>query len=144
MKLFTIKEPQRDVAEIIQRRRLQVLVHSLLYYELDTNLVTDQQWTAWAKELAQLQLQHPERARSGLYAEAFQGFEGASGFNLPFRDVRIVRIARDLLIESTGAEKESALEKLGRVVSFDYGREKKKFVKEVNRGGSDVNKRFLI
>ena len=36
-----------EIAELIQRRRLQVLVHSYIYYERNTNLVTDAVFDRW-------------------------------------------------------------------------------------------------
>lgn len=86
-----------DVASKIQQRRYQILVHSLLYYELDTNLVSDSQWSAWAVELAKLQKQYPEIADKVIFAEAFKTFDGSSGFDLPYRDEQIVNIAYRLL-----------------------------------------------
>lgn len=105
MALFQTKvEPAKSsitydnkVAAKIQQRRYQVLVHSLLYYELDTNLVSDSQWSAWAVELAQLQNQYPEIADKVIFAEAFKDFDGSSGFDLPYRDEQIVTIAYRLL-----------------------------------------------
>ena len=43
-----------EVAALIQRRRYQILVHSLIYYELDMNLVSDAQWVEWGVELVKL------------------------------------------------------------------------------------------
>lgn len=85
------------VADKIKRRRYQILVHSLLYYELDINLVTDQQWSDWAAELVQLQEQNPEVASSIIFADEFKLFDGSSGFDLPYRDEQIVNIAYRLL-----------------------------------------------
>ena len=45
------------IAELIQRRRLQLLIHSCLYYNMDTNIVSDKKWDEWARELVKLQKQ---------------------------------------------------------------------------------------
>ena len=100
------------VAEKIQRRRYQLLVHSLLYYELDMNLIPDSQWSAWAAELAQLQKDHPDAASRVIFAEAFKGFDGSTGFNLPFRDEQVVNIAYRLIKRERSAESVDALHKL--------------------------------
>ena len=47
--LFSGNELQ--VAEKIQQRRLQLLIHSCIYYEFNQNLISDKQWDEWAKEL---------------------------------------------------------------------------------------------
>jgi hypothetical protein len=100
------------VAEKIQRRRYQILVHSLLYYELDINLVSDAQWAEWGKELAQLQTTYPDIASRVIFDQAFKGFDGSTGFHLPFRDAQVVNIAYRLLKREKSAESADALYKL--------------------------------
>lgn len=100
------------VAEKIQRRRYQILVHSLLYYELDINLVSDAQWAEWGKDLAQLQTTYPDIASRVIFAQAFKGFDGSTGFHLPFRDAQVVNIAYRLLKREKSAESADALYKL--------------------------------
>ena len=51
-----------QIAELIQRRRLQLLVHSCIYYAYNENLVTDDTWAKWALELEKLQAQYPDIA----------------------------------------------------------------------------------
>lgn len=117
------------IAEKIQRRRYQILVHSLLYYELDVNLVTDAKWAEWAKELAQLQASHPDIASRVIFAEAFKGFDGSTGFNLPYRDHQVINIAYRLLRRQRGAEIEEALHRLQyitRRTPAEYGKYKQK------------------
>ena len=86
-----------EVAEKIKRRRYQILVHSLLYYELDINLISDSQWSAWAMELVELQKQNPEVSSKIIFADEFKLFDGSSGFDLPYKDEQIVNIAYRLL-----------------------------------------------
>lgn len=86
-----------EIAAKIQQRRLQILVHSFLYYNRDITLIEDRQWDKWAKELVQLQKDNPELSDKVIYAEAFKDFDGTSGFDLPYRDDRIVKIAMGLL-----------------------------------------------
>lgn len=90
--------PKTDnVADKIKQRRYQILVHSLLYYELDINLVSDKQWTDWALELVKLQEQNPEVSNSVIFAEEFKSFDPSTGFDLPYKDEQIVNIAYRLL-----------------------------------------------
>lgn len=86
-----------EIAAKIQQRRLQILVHSFLYYNRDITLIEDRQWDKWAKELVQLQKDNPELSNKVIYAEAFKDFDGTSGFDLPYKDDRIVKIAMGLL-----------------------------------------------
>lgn len=44
-----------DIRELILRRRRQLLVHSVIYYRFNENLISDQTWSTWAVELEKLQ-----------------------------------------------------------------------------------------
>jgi hypothetical protein len=93
--LFTAEE--LVVAELIQQRRLQLLVHSCLYYELDTSIVSDSKWSAWAKELAQLQKSYPDISMKVIWADAFADWSGGTGAFLPLRDPWVMHKAQQLL-----------------------------------------------
>lgn len=86
-----------EVKELINRRRRQILVHSVLYYRMDENLVSDWQYTQWTVELAELQKKYPDIAAKCVFAKEFSNFEGFSGFNLPLDDPWAVNKARQLL-----------------------------------------------
>ncbi|MFD9628629.1 DNA ligase LigA-related protein [Peribacillus muralis] len=73
-----------QLEELINRRRRQLTVHSFLYYQLNTNIISDNTFDAWSKELAQLQTDYPEIAAKCVYAEEFKKFDGSSGFDLPY------------------------------------------------------------
>lgn len=88
---------EQSIGEKIQQRRLQILVHSCLYYELDNSIVSDATWNKWAKELIQLQKENPEIAKKVKYNEAFEGFDGSTGFNLPLKDEWVIGTAKYLL-----------------------------------------------
>ena len=86
-----------EVRSLILRRRLQVLVHSCIYYELNENIVADSTWSAWAEELTELQKKYPKIADRVDYAKEFKGFDGSTGFHLPTRNPEIMAKARYLL-----------------------------------------------
>jgi hypothetical protein len=77
--------------ELLVRRRRQMLVHSYIYYRLDTQVVSDHQWQAWADELATLPL-FCETPDIGFYDDAFSGWDGSTGYHLP-SDPDIARVA---------------------------------------------------
>lgn len=87
-----------EVAEKIQHRRLQILIHSCLYYEMNSNIIPDQKFDKWAHELADLQQRYPNIAREVRYAEDFEGFDGSTGMDLPIHEPEIVERAERLLI----------------------------------------------
>lgn len=84
------------VRELIQRRRLQLLVHSCIYYILDDSIISDSTWSAWAAELVELQQKYPEIAETVCWHEAFSGFDGSTGFDLPLEDEWVLNKARYL------------------------------------------------
>jgi hypothetical protein len=93
---YKFPNPTDPTAELIKRRRLQILVHSCIYYVLDTNIISDYTFDKWAKELEQLLKDHP-----GLYGDrfdfAFEKWDSASGFDLPLRDPWIMGTAQYLV-----------------------------------------------
>ena len=76
----------QTVAEKIKQRRRQMLVHSYIYYEKDTNIVSDAKWAEWAKELEQLQKDYPEEAKEVEFADQFIDWDGSSGAHLKYTD----------------------------------------------------------
>lgn len=117
------------IASKIQQRRYQILVHSLIYYELDMNLVSDDKWAEWGRELVALQTAHPDIANRVIFAEAFKSFDGSTGFNLPYRDEQIVNIAYRLLNSEKVGDNADLLYKLQycvRCTPAEYDSYKKK------------------
>lgn len=85
------------VAEKIKQRRLQMIVHSAIYYILNDNIIPDVQWSQWANELKVLQENYPETAAEVEYAEYFKDWDPSTGFNLPINDEWVLNKARQLL-----------------------------------------------
>lgn len=89
-----------DIYELISRRRRQIIVHSIIYYRLNENLISDYQWSQWAVELYQLQTKYPEIANQCCYAEEFRDFDPSTGYNLPLGDPKLYSTAVRLLAYS--------------------------------------------
>lgn len=87
----------KEIKSLIQHRRLQVLVHSCIYYELNESIVSDSTWSKWALELETLQKQNPEISKQVIYVEAFENFDHSTGCNLPLKDPWVVAKAKWLL-----------------------------------------------
>lgn len=86
------------IAEKIQRRRYQMLVHSFIYYEMNENIISDSQWSAWAMELVDLQTKHPDIAEKVIYADDFADWDGSTGAFLKYSNKpNIVSTAKLLL-----------------------------------------------
>ena len=96
-------EDRQEIKDKIQRRRLQMLVHSHIYYQLNDSIVSDHDFDTWAKELVELQEKYPEEASEVVYHRDFIGFDGSSGYDLPYNDpyihskaVQLLRYRREL------------------------------------------------
>ena len=70
------------IADRIKQLRLSLMVHSIIYYELNDNIISDAEWSKRAKELVELQEQHPDIAETVVFADLYRGFKGDTGFDL--------------------------------------------------------------
>jgi hypothetical protein len=92
------------VEERIHHLRRIVLSHSVLYYSIGDSVVSDYQFDTWARELAKLQIENPKASERVYYhREAFMGFTGETGYDLPLTDEGAIRAAERML---KGKEKE--------------------------------------
>lgn len=73
------------IKELIRRRRAQMLVHSCIYYELNDNIVSDDQWQKWADELHVIQKENPDYVKIGFFDWEFRDWDGSTGTHLPHR-----------------------------------------------------------
>lgn len=86
----------QEIKELINRRRRQILVHSYIYYQLNDNIIEDNIYDKWSKELIELQNNYPELAATIPYHEEFKEFDGSTGFDLP-KDNWTISIALKIL-----------------------------------------------
>ena len=85
------------IEELIYRRRQQVWIHSIIYYEFDQNLIDDSTWSKWATELDELQQSYPEESKRAMYYDVFRDFAPSTGHSLPLRDSKMLNKARYLI-----------------------------------------------
>lgn len=88
---------ENEVREFIKRRRLQLLVHSCIYYIYNESIIPDDMWSGWAVQLERIQAQAPEISKEVEYYEAFKNFDHSTGYDLPITDPFIMGTARWLL-----------------------------------------------
>lgn len=86
-----------EVRAKILQRRLQLLVHSHLYYCMGESLVSDNTWDKWARELVYLQEKYPKISARVDYYQNFKDFVGSTGFDLPYLNPEISLKAKQLL-----------------------------------------------
>lgn len=70
-----------EVRQKMKRKRAQIMVHSYIYYCKFKNIVSDETWDQWGKELGELQDEYGYQI--GYYDEDFKGFDGTTGYDLP-------------------------------------------------------------
>lgn len=85
------------IAELIQQRRYQMLIHSCIYYRLNDSYISDHQWSEWAMELKELQDTYPKISEKVTLYEYFKDWNGSSGAFLPLDLDWVIQKARDLL-----------------------------------------------
>jgi len=69
------------IKEQVLRLRRNMLIHSYVYYKLDTSLVSDDIWQKWANELVDMQKVYG--TKFGHYDEEFEGWDATTGYHLP-------------------------------------------------------------
>lgn len=112
------QDEQLKIADLIQRRRLQLLVHSHIYYELNRNIISDRQWDIWARELKQLQEDNPEISEKVIWHDAFKDWDASTGAFLPLKDKWVVKTAKRLLycdFKNLEISNKPAVKKIGRL-----------------------------
>ena len=63
------------IEEDIRRYRLQMIVHSVIYYTYNCNIISDDEWSRRAKKLVELQNKYPDIADKVIYADEFKDFD---------------------------------------------------------------------
>lgn len=101
VKLYDIFDGvQLKVAQKIQQRRLQMLVHSAIYYVFNESIISDSTWSEWGLELKDLQERYPDISDKVIFAEAFQNWDASTGFNLPLHDEWVLNKAKQLMLRN--------------------------------------------
>ena len=81
-----VRLTKKEIKTLIRRRRAQMLVHSYLYYELDSPIISDDQWQQWANELTELQTKNPDCRKIKYFDREFCDWDGSTGMHLPKSD----------------------------------------------------------
>lgn len=93
------------IAETIQQRRYQLLIHSCIYYELNQNIISDKKWDEWARELRDLQNKYPDISKRVRLYEEFKDWDASTGAFLPIKEEWVIRRAKQLLKMPTAQSK---------------------------------------
>ena len=91
-----IISPVQTLKERVKQLRMQMMVHSCIYYRLSDNIISDHVWQDRANELALIQ-ELCDMKTIGFYDDYFLNWDGSTGFHLPVADPFIVSKAIYLL-----------------------------------------------
>ena len=87
MEMIQIKKKYvPTVSEDIKRYRLQILVSSYIYMELDETYISDYEWDIRAKKLVELQKKYPEESKKVCYYEIFKDWSGDTSAGFKYDD----------------------------------------------------------
>lgn len=79
---INMKNIYNDMLSKINQRQRQIIVHSVIYYNYNENIVTDEAWGRWARELVKLQADFPELTTKSAFYNELKGFNASTGFHL--------------------------------------------------------------
>ena len=107
--LFTGEELK--IAEKIQQRRYQLLVHSCIYYHFNQTVIQDLKWDQWAQELRNLQSSYPEISKKVTLYEYFADWDASTGAFLPITLPWVIKIASQILQKGNSFQSVALVEK---------------------------------
>lgn len=118
--LNLFEQDTEQIKSEMLRRRKQILVHSCLYYQFNTNLIEDWQYDKIARRLAELQLTYQDIANNlGYHDKEFKGFgedHCYSGFNLPRSSPEVVAAAQRLIYITSAPPPKEKIKELCTVI----------------------------
>lgn len=118
--LNLFKQNIDEIKSEMLRRRKQILVHSCLYYQFNTNLIEDWQYDKIARRLVELQITYPDISNSlGYHDKEFKGFgedHCYSGFNLPRSSPEVVAAAQRLIYITSAPPSKEKIKELCTVI----------------------------
>lgn len=91
---------KQTVVEKINQRERQLLVHCFLYYEKNTNLISDDTYDKWSFGLSDLIKKYPKDFNKSAYSYEFRNFNPSTGLGLNYKKPEIVNAALKLLERS--------------------------------------------
>ena len=80
-----IFNPDFTIQEKIETLQRWILVHSYIYYEMDTNVVSDHVYNSNTQQLLKFRKDYPEVYEQSRYYPYFDDFESGTGFDLMYR-----------------------------------------------------------
>ena len=96
-----------DITKVNYLQRY-VIIHSIIYYHLNSNAISDKKFDSVARQLVEMQKQLGDsKAKKTAYHYCMHDFDGSTGFDLydrliPFDKQYLMQIARNVLTKKKG------------------------------------------
>jgi len=87
---------QYSTEELIKRLRLNIILHSCVYYQFDESIWSDFDFDSKCKQLVALLADQPN-TYSDRFDKFFVDWDGESGFHFPHRDPWVYSKAEELI-----------------------------------------------
>lgn len=112
---------KRKLSELIRQRRRQCLVHRIIYYCFDENIVSDRKYDRWERQLKKLCKEFPKVAKRVEYANICPSKKVGSS-NINSYPLELVRVAQWLLAYHKKLKKDKEIEKrLNEIINGEDG-----------------------
>lgn len=86
IKFNTMPSIYWDMATKISYLQRRVIVHSIIYYEMDDSCITDRKYDMLSQQLVRMQNEaSAEEWQRSRYYYAMHDFDGSTGFDIPHR-----------------------------------------------------------
>lgn len=79
---MNFRNPYWDYKTKMQLLERWILIHSIIYYELDSNVVSDEMFDKNCVQLVKLIKSFPKEFEKTKYHKVFKSFDGSTGFDL--------------------------------------------------------------
>lgn len=84
-----------------------IIIHSIIYYELNESVISDKQFDSVARQLVKMQKRMKHELKDTMYYYCMYDFDGSTGFDLynrliPFDKKYLMQIARNVLRNAKG------------------------------------------
>lgn len=87
----------KNVVQAISKKRKQILVLCLLYYEFRLTIFNDKSFDLLTANIVELQATYPKLASNADFANAFLNYDGANNHLLPYLNPEIAKLAEKIM-----------------------------------------------
>jgi len=88
--------PIDSIENKIKQRRIQILIHSCIYYVFGENIIEDYLFDEWCKEYVSMMKDY-DGDYTDYFDKDFEDFTGETGFHLPLRHPWVMSKAQYLI-----------------------------------------------